>query len=90
MKTSLFRGYPWELLKRRFDPLTLPMIYSYKIGDSFVSLPLSEAQAMLSTSTEQIDEEVSRLEESMQELRDEMKALKAQLYARFGKSINLD
>ncbi len=55
-----------------------------------MSLPLPEAQAMLSTSTEQIDEEVSRLEESMQELRDEMKALKAQLYARFGKSINLD
>lgn len=45
---------------------------------------------MLSTSTEQIDDEVSRLEESLQELRDEMKALKAQLYARFGKSINLD
>ena len=45
---------------------------------------------MLSTSSEQIDEEVSRLEESLQELRDEMKVLKAQLYARFGKSINLD
>jgi prefoldin subunit 4 len=55
-----------------------------------MSLPLSEAQTMLSTSSEQIDEEVSRLEESLHELRDEMKGLKAQLYARFGKSINLD
>lgn len=64
--------------------------HSYKIGDSFMSLPLSDAQAMLSTSTEQIDEEVSHLEENMQDLREEMKALKAQLYARFGKSINLD
>jgi prefoldin subunit 4 len=64
--------------------------YSYKVGDSFMSVPLSEAQEMLATSTEQIDNEVSRLEERLQELRDEMKGLKAQLYARFGKSINLD
>ena len=55
-----------------------------------MSLPLPEAQEMLSTSSEQIDEEVLRLEDSLQELRDEMKGLKAQLYARFGKSINLE
>jgi prefoldin subunit 4 len=55
-----------------------------------MSLPLSEAQEMLATSTKQIDDEVSRLEDSVQDLREEMKALKAQLYARFGKSINLD
>lgn len=64
--------------------------FSYKIGDSFMALPLSDVQTMLSTSTAQIDEEVSHLEESMQDLREEMKVLKAQLYARFGKSINLD
>jgi prefoldin subunit 4 len=45
---------------------------------------------MLSTSTEQVDTDVSRLKDSLHELRDEMKAVKAQLYARFGKSINLD
>ena len=55
-----------------------------------MSVPLSEAQEMLSVATKQIDDEVSRLEESLHELRDEMKGLKAQLYARFGKSINLD
>lgn len=66
------------------------VIYSYKVGDSFMSVPLSEAQEMLSIATKQIDDEVSRLEESLHELRDEMKGLKAQLYARFGKSINLD
>jgi prefoldin subunit 4 len=63
---------------------------SYKIGDSFFSLSLSEAQEMLSKSTEQIDEEVGILEEKLQELRDEIKGLKAHLYARFGKAINLD
>ena len=64
--------------------------YSYKIGDSFMSLPLSKAQAVLSRSTEQIDGEISQLFEGLQELRDEIKSLKTQLYARFGRSINLD
>lgn len=45
---------------------------------------------MLSVATEQIDDEVSRLEETLTDLREEKKTLKAQLYARFGKSINLD
>lgn len=55
-----------------------------------MSVPLSEAQEMLSIATKQLDDEISRLEEGLLELRDEMKGLKAQLYARFGKSINLD
>jgi prefoldin subunit 4 len=63
---------------------------SYKIGDSFVSLPLPEVQEMLSESTAQIDEEVSKLEENLSGIRDEMKELKVQLYARFGRSINLE
>jgi prefoldin subunit 4 len=63
---------------------------SYKIGDSFVSLPLPEVQEMLSESTAPIDEEVSKLEENLSGIRDEMKELKVQLYARFGRSINLE
>ncbi|OQD78320.1 hypothetical protein PENDEC_c001G05112 [Penicillium decumbens] len=62
----------------------------YKIGDSFFQLPLAEAQSMLSTSTEQIDQDVSKLEESMGELREELQQLKVSLYARFGRSINLE
>lgn len=45
---------------------------------------------MLSTSTEQIDVDVSKLEESLGELREEMQQLKVSLYARFGRSINLE
>lgn len=45
---------------------------------------------MLSTSSEEIDAEVSRLEDSLGELREELTQLKAGLYARFGKAINLD
>ncbi|KAJ5099907.1 hypothetical protein N7532_006908 [Penicillium argentinense] len=62
----------------------------YKIGDSFFQLPLSDAQSMLSTSTEQIDADVSKLEESLDELREELQQLKVALYARFGRSINLE
>ncbi|KAJ5523824.1 hypothetical protein N7504_001292 [Penicillium tannophilum] len=62
----------------------------YKIGDSFFQLPLEEAQAMLTTSTEQIDTDVSKLEDSISELREELQQLKVSLYARFGRSINLE
>ncbi|KAL5364966.1 Prefoldin subunit-domain-containing protein [Aspergillus floccosus] len=62
----------------------------YKIGDAFVQLPLTEAQELLADSTQQIDAEVSSLEEKMSELRDELQGLKVALYARFGRSINLE
>ncbi|KAL4747698.1 hypothetical protein BDW72DRAFT_182044 [Aspergillus terricola var. indicus] len=62
----------------------------YKIGDSFVHLPLEEAQTLLTSSTEQIDSEVAKLEETLSDLRDEMQQLKVALYARFGRSINLE
>ena len=45
---------------------------------------------MLTRSTSQIDEEVSGLEDKMSGIRDEMTQLKVELYARFGKSINLE
>ncbi|KAL2356948.1 Prefoldin subunit-domain-containing protein [Cryomyces antarcticus] len=62
----------------------------YKIGDSFVSLPLPEVQELLSASTEKIDEEVTLVEEKLSGLREEMQELKVGLYARFGRSINLE
>lgn len=45
---------------------------------------------MLATSTEKLDGEVSELEETVGELREEMQQLKVALYARFGRSINLE
>ncbi|KAI1924219.1 hypothetical protein LOZ66_004810 [Ophidiomyces ophidiicola] len=62
----------------------------YKIGDSFVSLPLSEAQTLLSSASEQIDEDIVKIEENLGEIRDELQKLKVVLYARFGRSINLE
>ena len=62
----------------------------YKIGDSFMSLPLPEVQEMLASSTEKIAESVSAVEERLSAVREEMEQLKVELYARFGKSINLE
>ena len=62
----------------------------YKIGDCFLSLPVAEVQELLAGSVARIDEEVAALEERLQGLRDEMEGLKVALYARFGKTINLE
>lgn len=53
-------------------------------------LPLTEVQSLLSASSEEIDADVTRLEDALGDLREELSQLKVALYARFGKSINLD
>ncbi|KAF2756884.1 Prefoldin, subunit 4 [Pseudovirgaria hyperparasitica] len=62
----------------------------YKIGDCFVSIPQPEVLELLSASTEEIDKEVTSLEEKLETTREEMQELKVALYARFGRSINLE
>ncbi|KFH43442.1 Prefoldin subunit-like protein [Hapsidospora chrysogenum ATCC 11550] len=62
----------------------------YKIGDSFFHLPLEQAQQMLETATARSEEESGELEEKLGSIQDEMKQLKVELYARFGKQINLE
>ncbi|KIW31174.1 hypothetical protein, variant [Cladophialophora immunda] len=62
----------------------------YKIGDSFMHVPLGEAQELLATQTTEIEGEVSTLEEELETIREQIRGLKAHLYARFGKGINLE
>jgi len=62
----------------------------YKIGDTFMLLPLTEVQDLLASSTSKIEASVSGLESKLNVVQEEMKGLKVQLYARFGKSINLE
>lgn len=45
---------------------------------------------MLERSTANIEEEISQLEDKLGTARDEMNELKVELYARFGRSINLE
>ena len=54
--------------------------YSYKIGDSFVLLPLSEVQELLSASVDAINNDVTTVEEKLETLREEMQQLKNALY----------
>ena len=62
----------------------------YKIGDTFFHIPLPQAQEMLASSTSQIEEDVSALEDKIGSTKEEMTQLKVELYARFGRSINLE
>ncbi|KAK3899594.1 Prefoldin subunit-domain-containing protein [Staphylotrichum tortipilum] len=62
----------------------------YKIGDAFFHLPLPQAQEMLGLSTARLEEEISELEDRLGNIREEMTQLKVDLYARFGKTINLE
>ncbi|KAI4248835.1 MAG: hypothetical protein L6R40_000846 [Gallowayella cf. fulva] len=62
----------------------------YKLGDAFVMLPLPEVQELLSQSSGKIEDKVNATEEKLSRIREEMNTLKVELYARFGKSINLE
>lgn len=62
----------------------------YKVGDAFVVLPLPEVQELLAKGTSKIEASVSTTEEKLSSIREEMESLKVDLYARFGKSINLE
>lgn len=62
----------------------------YKIGDSFFHLPLEEVQGLLEQSTAKIDEEIGEIESKINGNRQTLEELKVELYAKFGKAINLD
>jgi prefoldin subunit 4 len=47
-------------------------------------------QELVSSSTTKIEDDVSKLEDKLSGLREEMQELKVALYARFGRSINLE
>ncbi|KAG6037364.1 hypothetical protein E4U40_005539 [Claviceps sp. LM458 group G5] len=62
----------------------------YKIGDAFFHIPLEQAQEMLEMATTRIDDETGALKDKISTVREEMQQLKIELYARFGKQINLE
>lgn len=74
----IMMNFVWQLTAR------------YKIGDAFFHLPLEQAQEMLGTATSRIDEETAEAEDKLGVIHEEMTQLKVELYARFGKQINLE
>lgn len=87
MKTTRYRKSVQSPLRAAIGDLPMS---SYKIGDSFLSLPLPQVQELLAESIARIDENVSSLQEKLGGIRGEMEELKVALYARFGRSINLE
>ena len=60
----------------------------YKIADTFVSLPHSDAMERLEKEQQDADTEIKGLEEKLESYDDEMKGLKVKLYAKFGDNIS--
>lgn len=62
----------------------------YKVGDSFVMMSIEEVRERLERESEKIEEVVDGLEGKLRSTRQDMEGLKTELYARFGRSINLE
>ncbi|KDN67371.1 putative prefoldin subunit [Colletotrichum sublineola] len=62
----------------------------YKIGDAYFHVPQPQAIEMLEQASAKIEEDVEGLESKLETIKEEMTQLKVELYARFGKSINLE
>ncbi|KAK4054306.1 hypothetical protein OIO90_003539 [Microbotryomycetes sp. JL221] len=65
-------------------------IVLYKLDSSFLHLPAQEAIERLHTTLEQLKTQSEQLEQEKESSQNQMKQLKAILYAKFGKSINLE
>ncbi|KAI9334505.1 putative GIM3-Gim complex component [Zopfochytrium polystomum] len=61
-----------------------------RIGDAYVLLPLDECKARVERDKDEIGKELEKLRGEMDQLQGRMNELKKTLYARFGKSINLE
>ncbi|KAJ3344222.1 hypothetical protein HDU93_000012 [Gonapodya sp. JEL0774] len=62
----------------------------FRLADAFLTLPLPQALRRVAKMSEELDQEISDLEADADKWRGEMTGLKATLYGRFGKSINLE
>ncbi|KAB8556610.1 hypothetical protein FH972_025647 [Carpinus fangiana] len=62
----------------------------YRVGDTFVSLSVDKVQELLQERVQEVEKEIGAVEGKLSSAREEMEGLKVKLYARFGKSINLE
>ncbi|KAI8048295.1 Prefoldin beta-like protein [Syncephalis plumigaleata] len=65
-------------------------LVSYRIGDAFVELPLDQVQERLNKEQDTLSEQINHIDEQMATAHTRMTELKALLYGKFGKAINLD
>ncbi|KAF5346715.1 hypothetical protein D9756_010423 [Leucocoprinus leucothites] len=62
----------------------------YKIGETFLHMPLPKALKRLERDQKDVDERFSKAAGEVEEIETQMKGLKVVLYAKFGKAINLE
>ncbi|ORX70577.1 Prefoldin, subunit 4 [Linderina pennispora] len=62
----------------------------YRVGDTFVMLPLEEAQERVEKNKDAIDARVEDLDKQISDISEEMEVLKKELYGKFGRAINLE
>ncbi|KAK1924366.1 Prefoldin subunit-domain-containing protein [Papiliotrema laurentii] len=62
----------------------------YKMGEAFFYLSLPAAKKQLRHDTKRYEKDIGELRERAEECEKGMKELKVQLYAKFGKQINLE
>ncbi|KAJ3052511.1 hypothetical protein HK097_006113 [Rhizophlyctis rosea] len=62
----------------------------YRIGDAYVSITLDEANERITAENSELSTELDGITSKMETINKEMAKLKAILYGKFGKSINLE
>jgi len=65
-------------------------LVKYRVGEIYVSVPQTTAEEMIAEETKQVEKQVDHLTHQMEEIKQVMAQLKVKLYAKFGKSINLE
>ncbi|KAK1776323.1 Prefoldin subunit-domain-containing protein [Copromyces sp. CBS 386.78] len=65
-------------------------LVQYKIGDAFFHIPHAQAKEMLGIAAAKLENEIEDLQDKLETIRIEMNGLKVDLYARFGRTINLE
>lgn len=85
-KTSLF----CTTISCPIHLLSLNFWSRYRIGEAFVHLPYARALKRLEKDQDRLSKELSKIGEQVEGCETEMGKLKALLYGKFGKAINLD
>ncbi|OLY83981.1 Prefoldin subunit 4 [Smittium mucronatum] len=62
----------------------------YKIGDAFVKMTVSQVQDRIELEKDSLEVRITSMKAELAAMTKEMEDLKAQLYSKFGSSINLD
>eukprot|EP00123_Amoebidium_parasiticum_P019587 comp27235_c0_seq1/m.47146 comp27235_c0_seq1/g.47146 ORF comp27235_c0_seq1/g.47146 comp27235_c0_seq1/m.47146 type:complete len:133 (-) comp27235_c0_seq1:476-874(-) len=62
----------------------------FRVGEAYIEVTQDEAQEMLEERQQEIDTEVAEIEEKVEGIKATLATLKVELYAKFGKTINLE